>query len=85
VNCLVSVKTFILLLFTPGVKRADRKAGHSSTTIAEVKNAWSYTSTPSNRSSRLEAWISIGTTLPFFTHFHKSPISRWPNENMKNS
>jgi hypothetical protein len=30
----------------PGVKRLGREADHSSPSSAEVKNAWSYTSTP---------------------------------------
>jgi hypothetical protein len=30
---------------SPGVKRSDRKADHSSLSSAEVKNTWSYTST----------------------------------------
>jgi hypothetical protein len=32
--------------FTMGIKRPGRKAGHLSPCSAEVKNAWSYTSTP---------------------------------------
>ena len=32
--------------FTPGGKRLGRKADHSSPSYAEVKNEWSYTSTP---------------------------------------
>jgi hypothetical protein len=31
---------------TPGVKRPGREADHSPTSTAEIKNAWSYTSTP---------------------------------------
>jgi hypothetical protein len=30
----------------PGVKRPRREADHSSPSSAEVKNAWTYTSTP---------------------------------------
>jgi hypothetical protein len=30
---------------TPGVKRPEREAKHSPPSSAEVKNAWSYTST----------------------------------------
>jgi hypothetical protein len=32
-------------MFSPGVKRLEREADHSHLSIAEVKNAWSYTST----------------------------------------
>jgi len=32
--------------FSPGVKRPVREADHSPPSNAEVKNAWSYTSTP---------------------------------------
>jgi hypothetical protein len=31
---------------SPGVKRPRREADHSPPSSAEVKNAWSYTSTP---------------------------------------
>jgi hypothetical protein len=31
---------------SPGVKRPDRESNHSPPSRAEVKNAWSYTSTP---------------------------------------
>jgi len=33
------------------VKRPGREADHSPPSNAEVKNAWSYTSTPTNTSS----------------------------------
>jgi hypothetical protein len=33
-------------VLSPGVKRPRREADHSPATSAEVKNAWSYTSTP---------------------------------------
>jgi hypothetical protein len=33
----------------PGVKRPGRETDHSPPSSAEVKNAWSYTSTPSIR------------------------------------
>jgi hypothetical protein len=33
----------------PGVKRPGREADHSPPSSVEVKNAWSYTSTPSIR------------------------------------
>jgi len=31
---------------SPRLKRPGREAGHTSLSTAEVKNAWSYTSTP---------------------------------------
>jgi hypothetical protein len=34
--------------FYPGIKRPGRKADYSPPVSAEVKNAWSYTSTPQN-------------------------------------
>jgi hypothetical protein len=46
-----------------GVKRPGREAGHSPPSSAEVKNTWSYTSTP-NTSSWRGALLSTGTTLP---------------------
>jgi hypothetical protein len=33
----------------PGVKRSGREGDHSPPTSAEVKNTWSYTSTPPNK------------------------------------
>jgi hypothetical protein len=39
-----------------GVKRSEREADHSPPSIAEVKNAWSYTSTPQYA---FMAWCSI--------------------------
>jgi hypothetical protein len=33
----------------PGVKRPGREANHSPTSSAEVKNTWSFTSSPSVR------------------------------------
>jgi len=30
----------------PGVRRPERKANHSPQSSAEIKNVWSYTSTP---------------------------------------
>jgi len=47
-----------------GVKRSGREADHSPPSSAEVKNAWSYTSTPHYASL---AWCSVKstrTTLP---------------------
>jgi len=41
----------VLVVVSPGVKRPDRKADHSSPSVAEVKNVWSYTSTSPNTSS----------------------------------
>jgi hypothetical protein len=34
---------------SPGVKRSGREADHSPPSSAEVKNVWSYTSTPPKR------------------------------------
>jgi hypothetical protein len=51
------------------VKRPEREVDHSFPSSAEVKNAWSYTSTPQYA---LMAWCSVnkgtGTTLPL--HFY---------------
>jgi hypothetical protein len=48
-----------------GVKRPGRKADYSAASSSEVKNAWSYTSTPQYT---IMAWCSVkkstGTTLP---------------------
>jgi hypothetical protein len=49
----------------PGVKRLGREANHSPPSSAEVKNAWSYTSTPLNASSWRGAYLSTGINLPF--------------------
>jgi hypothetical protein len=52
-----------------GVKRPERKPNHSSQSSAEVRNAWSYTSTPP---IALMAWCSVkkstGTTLPYLVY-----------------
>jgi hypothetical protein len=40
---------------------------HSPPTSAEVKKMWIYTFTPHTRSWR-SAYLSTGTTLPFYTH-----------------
>jgi hypothetical protein len=45
-----------------GVKRPGREADHSPPSRAEVKNAWSYTSTPP---IRLHG-VSTGTNLPLY-------------------
>jgi hypothetical protein len=42
--------------YFPGVRRPGRDADHSSTSSAEVKNAWSYTSTPQYA---FIAWCSV--------------------------
>jgi hypothetical protein len=47
----------------PGVKQPWCEADHSPLSSAEVKNAWSYTSTP-NTSSWRGALLSTGTSLP---------------------
>jgi len=43
------VGSYRLTTFPPGVKRPGREANHSLQSSTEVKNAWSYTSTPSVR------------------------------------
>jgi hypothetical protein len=45
----ISIRPVILCALSLGVKRPGRKADHSPPSSAEVKNAWSYTSTPSIR------------------------------------
>jgi hypothetical protein len=37
---------WVAVALSPGVKRPGREADHSPSPIAEVKNAWSYTSIP---------------------------------------
>jgi hypothetical protein len=48
---------------SPGVKRPSREAEHSSLFSAEVKNGWSYTSTP-HTSSLGGTELNHGTNLP---------------------
>jgi hypothetical protein len=57
-----------------GLKRPGREADHSPPSSAEVKNAWSYTSTPPNTPSWRGAQLkyrSRGTTLrlPYLIYF----------------
>jgi hypothetical protein len=40
---------WVLAALFPQVKRPEREADHSPQSTAEVKNAWSYTSTPPTR------------------------------------
>jgi hypothetical protein len=47
-----------------GVKRLGREAGHSPPHSAEVKNEWSYTSTPPVSLHGVVLSESTGTTLP---------------------
>jgi hypothetical protein len=47
-----------------GIKRPGREADHPPPASAEVKNAWSYTSTP-NTSSWRGVYLRTGTILPF--------------------
>jgi len=35
-----------MVLLTPGAKRPGRETDHSNPSSAQVKNAWSYASTP---------------------------------------
>jgi hypothetical protein len=48
--------------FLPGVKRPGREADHPTTSGTEVKNAWSYTSTPPY--FFMTRYVSTETTLP---------------------
>jgi hypothetical protein len=52
-----------------GVKRPEREAGHSPPSSAEVKNVWSYTSTPQYT---FIAWCSVKAQrwllLTYFVH-----------------
>jgi hypothetical protein len=52
------LRRFQLLTFLyigiPGVKQPERESDNSLPSSAEVKNAWSYTSTPPNASSRYD-------------------------------
>jgi hypothetical protein len=48
---------------SPGLKGPERDADHAPPSVAEVKNAWSCTSTP-NTSSWRRVQLSTGTTLP---------------------
>jgi hypothetical protein len=48
----------------PGVQRPGREADHSPPCSSEVKNAWSYTSTPPVRLHGVVLSWSAGTTLP---------------------
>jgi hypothetical protein len=47
------------------VKRPGREADHSPPSSAEVKNAWSYTSTPPNMSSGRGAWLKHRDNFTF--------------------
>jgi hypothetical protein len=55
-----------------GVKRPGREADHSPPSSDEVKNAWSYTSTPTIRLHGVVLSKSTGTNLPssFSIYFH---------------
>jgi hypothetical protein len=54
---------YVRVALSPGVKWPGREADYSPPSSAEVKNAWSYTSTPSEV---FMAWcyLSTGKTLP---------------------
>jgi hypothetical protein len=47
-----------VLFFSPEVKQLDYEFDYSPLSSAEVKNAWSYTSTPPNVSSSHGAYLS---------------------------
>jgi hypothetical protein len=58
-----------------GVKRPGREADHSSPSTAEVKNAWSYTSSPQYV---FMAWCLVkhrGQGQPFMYAYHSSRAS----------
>jgi hypothetical protein len=48
-----------------GEKQPGREADHSHASSAEVKNAWSYISTPPTRFHGVVLIRSTGATLPF--------------------
>jgi hypothetical protein len=52
-----------------GVKRPGSEADHSPPSSAEVKNEWSYTSTPPIRLHGVVLCYSTGSTLPYFTFY----------------
>jgi hypothetical protein len=54
---------------SPGIKRPGREADHSPPSSAEVKNAWSYISTPPIRLHDVVLNKSTGTTLPLVFNF----------------
>jgi hypothetical protein len=53
----------VLEAFSLGVKRQTREADHSPPFSAEVKNAWSYTSTPQNA---FMTWYSVKAQGQFY-------------------
>jgi hypothetical protein len=53
----------------PGVKRPGREADHSPQSSAEVKNAWSYTSTLPNTPSRSGAQLKHMDNFTFTVTF----------------
>jgi hypothetical protein len=63
----------------PGVERPGREADHSPLPSTEVKNAWSYTSTPSIllHGVVLSLKQSTGTTLPLPYHHHHHHLVQW--------
>jgi hypothetical protein len=66
-----SKKSWVPGALSLGVKRPGHEADRSPPSSAELKNAWSYTSTPQYV---FIAWCLItGTTLPFFTVYHGFP------------
>jgi len=54
--------------YLPGVKRPGREADHSPPPSAEVKNAWSYTSTPLWYGAQLKHRDNFTFTLQFISH-----------------
>jgi hypothetical protein len=55
---------WVLGALSSGVQRPGREADHSLPSSAEVKNAWSYTSTPPLRLHGVVLNKSIGKTIP---------------------
>jgi hypothetical protein len=56
---------WVLVAFSPGVKRQGREADHSPLTSAKVKKMWMYTSTPPVcLHGRVLNQLSTGKTLP---------------------
>jgi hypothetical protein len=59
-------------VFLPRVKRPGREADHSSTSTAEVKRAWSYSSTPHTSSWR-RTWLRTrNLPLPYVRKLENS-------------
>jgi len=53
----------VAVAHSPGVKRPGREADHSPPSTSEIKNTWSYTSTP-HTNSWCDTWLRPRTNLP---------------------